>query len=330
MKNFFIKSFNGMALGLFSSLITGLILKQIGLLFSIDFLIQIGGLAQFLMGSAIGAGIAYALSSHPLIIIAALITGAFGAGSIRFINGLATINIGEPIGAYFSTVFAVFFVNKLAGKTKFDIILLPTLTIILGCLIGKFFSPFIAEFIKNLGIIINKSTELNPILMGLTVSVIMGMILTLPISSAAIGISLGLNGLAAGAALTGCCCQMIGFAIISYEDNDIGTTLSIAFGTSMIQIPNIIKNPLIWIPPTLSSALLGILSTTLFKLKTNSIASGMGTSGLVGQLSTFSLIGKEYIFTMIILHFLLPAVLTYIFYKYMKKKNYIKKGDLKM
>lgn len=330
MKNFFIKSLNGMALGLFSSLITGLSLKQLGLLLSINFLIQLGTLSQFLMGPAIGAGIAYSLSANPFIIIAASITGAFGAGSIKFVDTLATINVGEPIGAYFSTVFAVFLVNKLAGKTKFDIILLPALTIILGSLIGKFFSPFIAEFIKNLGLIINKSTELNPILMGLTVSVIMGLILTLPTSSAAIGISLGLSGLAAGAALTGCCCQMIGFAVISYDDNDIGTTLSIGFGTSMIQIPNIIKNPLIWIPPTLSSALLGILSTTIFKLETNSIASGMGTSGLVGQLATFSLIGKNYILPMIILHFLLPAILSYSIYKFMKKRNYIKKGDLKI
>lgn len=330
MKNFFIKSLNGMALGLFSSLITGLILKQIGLLLSISFLVQLGTFAQFLMGSAIGAGIAFALSSHPLIIIASLVTGAFGAGTINFVDSLAVIKIGEPIGAYFSTVFAVFLVNKIAGKTKFDIILLPMLTIIVGCLIGKFFSPFISEFIKNLGIIINKSTELNPVLMGLTVSVIMGLLLTLPTSSAAIGISLGLSGLAAGAALTGCCCQMIGFAIISYDDNDIGTTLSIAFGTSMIQIPNIIKNPLIWLPATFSSAILGILSTTIFKLQTNSIASGMGTSGLVGQLSTFSLIGTSYILPMIILHFLLPAFISYFIYKLMKKRNYIKKGDLKI
>lgn len=247
-----------MAFGLFSTLITGLILKQLGLFLSINFLIQLGTLAQFLMGPAIGAGIAYALSAPPLVVIAALVTGTFGANSIKFIENLPVISIGEPIGAYFSTVFTVVIANKLSGKTKFDIILLPISTIVIGCLIGKFFSPFIAEFIKNLGFIINKSTELNPVFMGLIVSIIMGMLLTLPTSSAAIGISLGLSGLAAGAALTGCCCQMIGFAVMSYDDNDIGTTLSIGFGTSMIQIPNIIKNPLVWIPPTLISGLLGL------------------------------------------------------------------------
>lgn len=330
MKSFFIKSLNGMALGLFSTLITGLILKQLGLFLSIEFLIQLGTFSQFLMGPAIGVGIAYTLSAPPLVVIASLITGAFGANTINFINNLPVISIGEPIGAYFSTIFAIIIASKISKKTKFDIIVLPISTIIIGCSIGRFFSPFIIIFIRNLGIIINTSTELNPFFMGLTVSIIMGMLLTLPTSSAAIGISLGLNGLAAGAALTGCCCQMIGFATMSYEDNDIGTTLSIGFGTSMLQIPNIIRNPLIWIPPTLISGLLGILSTTVFRLETNSIASGMGTSGLVGQLATFSLIGKSYFLPMIILHFILPILLNYLLYKFMRKKNYIKSGDLKI
>lgn len=330
MKSFFIKSLNGMALGLFSTLITGLILKQLGLFLSIEFLIQLGTFAQFLMGPAIGVGIAYTLSAPPLVVIASLITGAFGANTINFINNLPVISIGEPIGAYFSTIFAIIIASKISKKTKFDIIVLPISTIIIGCSIGRFFSPFIIICIRNLGIIINTSTELNPFFMGLTVSIIMGMLLTLPTSSAAIGISLGLNGLAAGAALTGCCCQMIGFATMSYEDNDIGTTLSIGFGTSMLQIPNIIRNPLIWIPPTLISGLLGILSTTVFRLETNSIASGMGTSGLVGQLATFSLIGKSYFLPMIILHFILPILLNYLLYKFMRKKNYIKSGDLKI
>lgn len=176
----------------------------------------------------------------------------------------------------------------------------------------------------------NKTTELKPVLMGLSLSVIMGVILTLPISSAAIGISLGLSGLAAGASLTGCCCQMIVFAVMSYDDNDIGTVFSVGFGTSLIQIPNIIKNPIIWIPPIVSSAILGVFSTTFFKLSTNSIASGMGASGLVGQIATFSENGLSYLPTMIILHFLLPAILNIALYKFLKKRGYIKIGDLKI
>jgi len=291
MKNFFIKSLNGMAFGLFSSLIVGLILKQIGTLFNIEFLTYLGGFSQLLMGAGIGVGVAYALESHVLILIASAITGMYGAGSINFVD----------------------------GQTKFDIILLPMTTIILGCLLGKFFAPYISAVISEIGIIVNKTTELRPILMGLTLSVIMGIILTLPISSAAIGISLGLSGLAAGASLTGCCCQMIGFAVMSYDDNDLGTVFSIGFGTSMIQIPNIV-----------SSAILGVLSTTVFSLSSNSIASGMGTSGLVGQIASFSVNGMSYLPTMIILHFLLPAIITFIVYKILKKKGYIKPGDLKI
>lgn len=330
MKKFFINSLNGMALGLFSSLITGLILKQIGILFSINFLIQLGIFSQLLTGAGIGVGIAYCLNYPPLILISSAIVGMFGAGSINFIENIPTLSIGEPIGAYFSVISSLLIVKFLAGKTKFDIILLPMATIILGGLIGNFIAPFISIFIKNLGFLINKTTELNPVLMGISLSVIMGIILTLPISSAAIGISLGLSGLAAGASLTGCCCQMIGFAAMAYDDNDIGTTLSIAFGTSMIQIPNIIKNPFIWLPPILSSAILGIFSTTFFKLSTSSIASGMGTSGLVGQIATFSVNGISSIPTMLILNFIAPIILNLIIFKFLKNKNYIKSGDLKI
>ncbi len=325
-----ISSLNGMALGLFSTLITGLILKQIGVFFSIKFLIQLGIFSQLLTGAGIGVGIAYCLKYPPLVLIASAITGMFGAGSINFIENIPQISIGEPIGAYFSVLSALIIVKFLAGKTKFDIILLPVCTIILGGLIGNFISPFIAIFVKNLGFLINKTTELNPILMGASLSTIMGIILTLPISSAAIGISLGLSGLAAGASLTGCCCQMIGFAVMSYDDNDIGTTLSIAFGTSMIQIPNIAKNPLIWFPPILSSAILGVFSTSIFKFSTNSIASGMGTSGLVGQISTFTVNGVSSLISILILNFVAPFILNLIIYKFMKSKNYIKTGDLKI
>ena len=330
MKKFLIKSLNGMALGLFSSLIVGLILKQLGGLFHVDFLIYIGNFAQLLMGATIGVGIAFTLECSPFILISSAITGMYGAGSIIFVNSQPVLKIGEPIGAFFSVIFGIFIAKLIAGKTKFDIILLPSVTIIFGCLLGKFFSPYIAEIISDIGYIVNKTTELKPILMGFSLSIVMGIILTLPISSAAIGISLGLSGLAAGASLTGCCCQMIGFAVMSYDDNDLGTVFSIGFGTSMIQIPNIIKNPLIWIPPIISSGILGILSTTLFKLSSNSIASGMGTSGFVGQIATFSQSGYSYLPTMVILHFLFPAILNFLLYKYMKRKNLIQVGDLKI
>lgn len=330
MKDFVIKSLNGMALGLFSSLIVGLILKQLGLLLNLDFLVYIGSISQLLMGGAIGVGISYTLGFPILIIISSLIVGMYGAGSLVYLDNQVFIKLGEPIGAGVSVLVGILVAKMFSKKTKFDLILLPLVTILVGCLIAKIFSPYISEIIYEIGLLVNKTTELRPVFMGLTISVIMGIILTLPISSVAIGISLGLSGLAAGASLTGCCCQMIGFAVMSCEDNDWGTVLSIGFGTSMIQMPNIIKNPIIWIPPIVSSAILGVFSTTIFKLSSNSIASGMGTSGLVGQIATFSVNGLSYLPTMIILHFILPIILNFIIYKALKKKNYIKSGDLKI
>ncbi len=317
-----------MALGLFSSLIIGLILKQCGQFLHFPVLIQFGTLAQYFMGPAIGVGVAYSLQVSPLILIASLITGAFGAGTIQFVEGTAQIKIGEPMGAYIASLVAALLITKLSGKTKLDIILLPACTIIVGCLVGIFISPEISLFIKYLGEIINKATKLHPVMMGIVLAVSMGMILTLPISSAAIGISLGLHGLAAGAALVGCCCQMIGFATISYRENGMGGFLSQGIGTSMLQIPNIIKNPWIWLPPTLASAILGPLSTTIFHMESNSVGSGMGTSGLIGQISTLEVMGGSSIPSMLLLHFFLPALLSYLFAQFLRKKNKIKVGDM--
>ena len=330
MKNFCIKTLNGMALGLFSSLIIGLILKQCGQFLHLPILIQFGTLAQYFMGPAIGVGVAYSLQSPPLVLIASLITGAFGAGTIQFVEGIAQIKIGEPMGAYIASLVAALLVTNLSGKTKLDIILLPACTIIVGCLVGIFISPAISLFMKYLGEIINTATTLHPIMMGMTLAVSMGMILTLPISSAAIGISLGLHGLAAGAALVGCCCQMIGFATISYRENGMGGFISQGLGTSMLQIPNIIKNPWIWLPPTLASAILGPISTSIFHMESNAVGSGMGTSGLVGQVSTLAVMGTTSLLPMLLLHFLLPAILSLIFAKILMKQNKIQLGDMKL
>lgn len=266
----------------------------------------------------------------PLVLIASLITGAFGAGTIQFVEGIAQIKIGEPMGAYIASLVAALLVTNLSGKTKLDIILLPACTIIVGCLVGIFISPAISLFMKYLGEIINTATTLHPIMMGMTLAVSMGMILTLPISSAAIGISLGLHGLAAGAALVGCCCQMIGFATISYRENGMGGFISQGIGTSMLQIPNIIKNPWIWLPPTLASAILGPISTSIFHMESNAVGSGMGTSGLVGQVSTLAVMGTTSLLPMLLLHFLLPAILSLIFAKILMKQNKIQLGDMKL
>ena len=232
------------------------------------------------------------------------------------------------MGAFVAALIGAEIGKRITGKTKVDIVLVPAITIIVGSLAGIFIAPFVAMMMKAIGSLLNRATERQPIPMGIVLAVFMGMILTLPISSAALSIALGLEGLAAGAALTGCCCQMIGFAVMSYKENKVGGLISQGLGTSMLQIPNIIKNPLIWIPPTLASALLGPISTTVFKMKADSVGAGMGTSGLVGQFSTYSVMGNEAFIGIALLHFLLPAVLSYAISMYMRKKGYIKENDL--
>jgi len=321
------KVLNGMALGLFSSLIIGLILKQIGVYSGLNFLSHYGQIAQWMMGPAIGAGVAYSLKVHPLAIFSAIICGALGAGTITASGGMT---IGEPVGAFIASLVGAEVGRLISGKTKFDILLIPSLTIIAGGLTASLISPFMVDFMKEVGIFINTLTTLHPIPMGITLSVVMGIILTLPISSAAISISLGLSGIAAGAATVGCATHMIGFAVSSYRENKIGGLVSQGLGTSMLQVPNIIKKPTIALPVILTSAILGPLATTVFQMKNNSIGAGMGTSGLVGQIATFKTMGTDGILGILFLHFILPGLFTYFISEFMRKKNWIKYGDMKI
>ena len=329
IKGYLVKVLNGMALGLFSSLIIGLILKQLGTYFNIDSLVQFGIISQNLMGPAIGAGVAYSIGVSALGIFAAIVTGAIGAGTIEILaSGSLIIHIGEPVGALVASLAGAEFSRLFQGKTKVDIVLVPAGTIITGGLIGQWIAPLVISIMTWLGNLINIATELHPIPMGIVVSTLMGIILTLPISSAALAISLGLNGLAAGAATVGCASQMIGFAVASYRENKLGGFLAQGLGTSMLQIPNIIKNPLIWIPPIITSAILGPIATVLFKMENNKIGAGMGTSGLVGQFATIEVMGGKALFAIILLHFVLPMTLTLLISEYMRKKGLIKAGDM--
>lgn len=335
VKGYMTKTLNGMALGLFSSLIIGLILKQIGDILGFSILINFGQIAQFMMGPAIGAAVAYSVGSNPLGIFASIVCGAIGAGTVKNVDATYMMSIGEPMGAFVAGLIAAETSKIVSGKTKMDIVVVPAVTIIVGGFVGVFLSPVIAEFMKWLGYLINTTTELQPIPMGILIAVFMGMILTLPISSAALAISLGLSGVAAGASLVGCCCQMIGFAFASYRENKVSGIIAQGLGTSMLQVPNIINNPWIWLPSIVSSALLGPVATTLFKMESNSIGAGMGTSGLVGQFGTFAAMqGKEGFISIImkigILHFILPALITLAISEYMRKKGFIKFGDMKL
>lgn len=321
---------NGMAYGLFSSLLIGLIIKQLGTLTGISFLTKFGSTAQVLMGPAIGVGVAYVLKSSSLVVMASAVTGAIGAGSIAFVEGVAQIKVGEPVGSFVAALIGAEIGRRIAGKTKMDIVLVPLVTIVCGGLTGVFISPVLSQFMTGVGQVINAATELQPIPMGIVISVLMGMILTLPISSAAIAISLNLSGLAAGAATVGCSANMIGFAVISFAANGVGGFVAQAVGTSMLQVPNIIKKPAIWLPAIISSAVLGPVSTYVLKMTSNAQGAGMGTSGLVGQFATFSVMGysPDVILKVILMHVVLPGIISYIVYYFLKKGNVISDSDL--
>lgn len=332
VQNYFVKVLNGMALGLFSSLLIGLIIKQIGTLLNIELLIYFGSLAQKLMGPAIGAGVAHSVGAPPLGIFASVVAGAIGAGSISFEGATAIINTGEPVGAFVAALVGAEFSKMIGGKTKVDIVLVPLSTILVGGLAGHYISPYMSSVMNFVGSVINQATHLHPIPMGIIVSVFMGMILTLPISSAAVAISLGLSGLAAGASTVGCAANMIGFAVASYKENGFGGFIAQGLGTSMLQVPNIVKNPLIWLPAIIASAILGPIATYLLKMEGNMVGAGMGTSGLVGQFATIDTMGNTPgVFILILLmHFVFPALISYVVSRWMRKRGLIKFGDMKL
>lgn len=336
LKNYLVDTLGSMALGLFSSLIVGLILDQIGSKLGISILVDLGRISKFLMGPAIGIAVAYGRKAPALVVFSSAVTGAVGAGTV-FLNAANQygIRIGEPMGAFIAALVGVEVGRLISGKTKVDIVLVPSSVIIVGGIVGKYISPVVSALMSALGAVINTATVMNPIPMGIIVSTVMGVVLTLPISSAALAIALGLNGLAGGAATVGCCTQMVGFAVASYRENKMGGLIAQGIGTSMLQVPNIIKNPLIWIPPTLASAILGPLSTKVFMMENVPEGAGMGTSGLVGQFGTFAAMagtngGGAILVKILILHVLLPAVLTLIISEFMRKKGYIKPGDMKL
>lgn len=317
---------NGMAQGLFSSLIIGLIIKQIGTYAGIQLLADIGQVAQYMTGPAIGIGVANAVGAPPLARYSSAAVGAVGAGTITVATG--ALALGEPLGATVAALAGALAGKWISGKTKVDIILVPIVTIVVGSLVGVALSPAVAALMKAIGAFINQLTTLYPFPMGVLVSTVVGMVLTLPISSAAICISLGLEGLAAGAACCGCCCQMVGFAVASWRENKVGGLISQGLGTSMLQIPNIWKNWKIWIPPTLCSAILGPVSTCLFKMENNASGAGMGTSGLVGQFNAVAVMGPECLWQVALVHFILPAVITLAISEFMRKKGWIREGDM--
>lgn len=341
----FIEGLSGMAQGLFATLIIGTIIQQIGTLIGGnvgDLIFVIGKVAAALTGAGIGVGVAYRFKESPLVVLSAATAGMIGAFASKILAGTVLVdgNIvfagpGEPLGAFLAAYIAIEVGHLVSGKTKVDIIVTPLVTIAAGSIVGVILGPPISSFMLALGELINWGTEQQPFLMGIIVSVLMGMILTLPISSAALGVILNLSGLAAGAATVGCCCNMVGFAVASYRENKIGGLLAQGIGTSMLQVPNIVKKPIIWLPAILSSAILGPVGTMVLNMTNNATGSGMGTAGLVGQIMTWqTMIGTEsagVLFVKIVLiQIILPAVVTLIISEFMRKRGWIKFGDMKL
>lgn len=342
----FIDGFSGMALGLFATLIIGTIVGQIagfvpgkiGL-----YMMYASNVAKSLMGAGIGVGVASKYKEGPLVTVSAAVVGMIGAFPTAFTSGtselIAEISLGKPgnpLSAFVASYVAIEVGHLISGKTPVDIIVTPLLCLAAGSAVAFIVGPYINIFTNWLGSLITINVEQHPLIGGMIVSALMGMFLTLPISSAAIGVVLGLDGLAAGAATVGCCCQMVGFAVMSFRENKMGGLISQGIGTSMLQMPNIIKNPRVWIPPILSSIILAPLSTLVFRMHSNSVGSGMGTSGLVGQFSAYGVMISEGIKPVValgeiaLMHFVLPALITYFISKGMRKAGWIKDGDLKL
>lgn len=341
----FINGLSGMATGLFATLIVGTIIQQIGTLAGGaigDFVYVIGKTAAALTGAGIGVGVAAKYKESPLVILSAAVCGMVGgfAGTILSGNLLQDGTVvlsgpGEPLGAFIAAFTGITIGHLIAGKTKLDILLTPLITICSGSAVGLLVGPPISAFMTGLGELINWGTIQQPFLMGIIVSVLMGMILTLPISSAALGVILNLSGLAAGAATIGCCCNMVGFAVASYRENKIGGLLAQGIGTSMLQVPNIMRKPIIWLPAILSSAILGPIGTLVAQMTNNATGSGMGSAGFVGQIMTWQTMTVTedptvVLIKIILMQFILPAGLTLFFSESMRKLNWIKSGDMKL
>ncbi len=327
-ERYFQTALSSMALGLFATLLMGTILKTLGeqtnLLFGVnlmsDFLIEAGAAASELMGAGIGVAVAYGLKAPPLVLFSSVVTGMFGA------------DLGGPAGSFIAVVIGAELGKLVSKETKLDIVVTPAVTVLCGILTGKVIGPGVAWLMTSLGDLIMEATEWQPFFFGIVISVIVGLALTAPISSAALCIMLELSGLAAGAATVGCCAQMVGFAAISYKENGIGGIVAQGLGTSMLQISNIVKNPWILLPPTLAAAVIGPIATCIFKMTNIPIGAGMGTSGLVGQIGTFTSMGFSIstLVSVLLLQIILPAVISIIFAKLLFKAGKIKTGDMKL
>ena len=343
-KTYFVDAMSAMALGLFASLLMGTIFGTVknyipegNLIY--DFFAMLAGIGDVktagdTIGAIIGIAIAASLKAPMLVMLSAGAVGMFGhqAGTTVLFEGAEKAVTAGPLGAFVCVLVCVEVGKLVSKRTKVDILVTPATTLATGAFVAMLLCPAIAFGMYWLGYFINYATTILPFLMGIIISVLVGIILTLPISSAAICAMIGITGIAGGAAAVGCCAQMVGFAVISFRENKWGGVVAQGLGTSMLQMGNIVKNPLIWIPATLASAITGPISTCIFKLECTGVSAGMGTCGLVGPIGIFSDMGfgATSIFGVILLCVVLPAVLSLVFSEIMRRLGWIKEGDMKL
>ena len=334
-KRYGIDALGAMAQGLFASLLIGTIIATLGEQLGMEVLVNIGGYAKAATGPAMAVAIGYALHCPPLVLFSLVAVG----GAANTLGGA-----GGPLAVLLVTIVAAEFGKAVSKETKIDIIVTPFVTITIGSLLSMWCAPAIGAAASAVGAAIMWATELQPFFMGIIISVIVGIALTLPISSAAICAALSLTGLAGGAAVAGCCANMVGFAVLNFKENKWGGLFAQGIGTSMLQMGNIVRNPRIWIPAILTSAITGPVATCIFKLQMNgaAVASGMGTCGLVGQIGVYTgwindiAAGTKSAITafdwigLILISFILPGILAWAFGLLLRKLGWIKEGDLKL
>ena len=337
-KKYFVDAMGTMALGLFATLLMGTILSTIGKYTGFTFLTELSTYANAATGVVLGIAIAYRLEAPPLVLFSAGVAGVIGNGlaTTFVLDGVEKAITAGPAGAFLCALVATE-IGKLVSKTTpVDILVTPTVTILAGGGLAYLICPAVSFIMYEIGFFVNTTTEMFPLLMGALVAIIVGIVLTLPISSAALCAMIGISGLAGGAAAAGCCAQMIGFAVISFRENKWGGLVAQGLGTSMLQMGNIVKNPRIWIAPTLASAVTGALSASVFRLACTGVSAGMGTCGLVGPLGIISeiLVSPEnpvlQWIGLFLICFILPAILSLAFDLLLRKVNWVKDGDMKL
>jgi len=340
-----IDALGAMAQGLFCSLLIGTIVKTLGQQLSIPFLVEVGGFASSMSGPAMAVAIGYALQAPPLVLFS-LATVGYAANALGSTTLSGAAGAGGPLAVLLIAIVAAECGKAVSKETKVDILVTPLVTILAGVSLSALVAPAIGSAASSVGAFVEWATVLQPFWMGILVSVVMGIALTLPISSAAICAALSLPGLAGGAAVAGCCAQMIGFAVLSFRENRWGGLISQGLGTSMLQMGNIVKNPKVWIPPILASAITGPIATCLFRFQMNDpsggVASGMGTCGMVGPIGVYAgwvndvamgvkdaITGMDWL-AMVLICIILPAVLTWAIGIPCRKLGWIREGDLKL